>query len=75
MSVENEKLQIMVNKYGFNDEYELIEDYINDGVVPGICMNEDCYFTAEYEPDQENGWCEDCETKTVKSAMVLAGIM
>lgn len=56
------------------DEMDLIEAGVIDSVCYGICMNEDCDYTTEVEPDQHAGWCENCNTNTVKSACVLAGI-
>lgn len=41
--------------------------------VPGICPH--CGYTTDVEPDQDRGWCEECEAQTVKSALILAGIM
>ena len=46
-----------------------------DSVSPAICMNEGCEYTAEMEPDQDRGFCEVCETNTMVSALVLAGII
>jgi len=52
-----------------------IEEYALENVVPGICMNPHCDFTAEYEPDQREGWCEECETGSVRSGLVLASLI
>jgi hypothetical protein len=52
-----------------------IEEYALEGVVPGICMNPHCNFTADYEPDQREGWCEECETGSVRSGISLAGLI
>ena len=41
------------------------------GVCPSICMNEGCDATYDYEPDSTTGWCDECETNTVKSAIEL----
>jgi hypothetical protein len=38
-------------------------------------MNAGCDYTAEMEPDQDRGWCEVCNTNSMKSALVLAGII
>jgi hypothetical protein len=54
---------------------EFIEEYALEDVVPGICMNPDCDFTADYEPDQREGWCEECHTGSVRSGLILAGII
>lgn len=53
----------------------LIEEYAMEDVVPGICMNPDCEYTTSCEPDLRAGWCEECGTRTVRSALVLAGIL
>lgn len=41
----------------------------------GICTNKGCNYTTETEPDQQEGYCEVCDTNTVVSACVLAGII
>jgi len=51
---------------------------ISDSVSPAICCNPentDCDYTAEMEPDQDRGWCEECNANTVVSALVLAGLI
>lgn len=35
---------------------ELLESAAIDSVVPGICTNDGCDFTTEYEPDQDAGY-------------------
>ena len=54
---------------------ELIEEYALDEVVPGICMNPGCEYTTTVEPDQRQGWCGVCGTTTVRSGIVLAGLI
>lgn len=54
---------------------EFIDSYALDAVVPGICMNLDCDYAAEIEPDQTEGWCEECQTPSVRSGVVLAGLI
>lgn len=53
----------------------ILENGMMDGVCPAICMNPDCDYTTDMEPDQDRGWCEVCGTNTVKSALVLAGVI
>lgn len=53
---------------------EMLKEAVFDSVAPGICMNESCSYTAYYEPDQQEGWCEACGTTTVTSCLILAGI-
>lgn len=69
-----EKLEILAGQYGIEVE-ELLEGYALDSVAPGICMNTGCDFSAEYEPDQREGWCEECETRSVTSCLVLLGVI
>ena len=48
----------------------LIETYIHSSVQPGICIQ--CgYVNSRLEPDQDRGWCEECEAGTCKSVGVL----
>ena len=58
---------------GFDDEMEFLEEYIYDSVVPGICTI--CGYTIGVKPDQDAGWCEICGKQTVKSALILAGVI
>jgi hypothetical protein len=74
MNAEMQKLTTLAEAYGLTVD-ELIEEYALDCVVPGICMNPDCEYTAEYEPDQREGYCDMCDTGSVRSALVLAGLI
>jgi hypothetical protein len=38
-------------------------------------MNPDCSYTEDLEPDQEEGWCPECKTNTMKSGLVLARVI
>lgn len=69
------KLIALVEIEGFNDVEEFIRSAVGDSNCPGICMNEDCHYTTGVEPDQDEGWCEDCHTNTVKSGLKLAGLV
>jgi len=53
---------------------EMLEEAVYDSVAPGICMNPGCDYTTEVEPDSMEGWCECCNTNTVQSCLVLAGL-
>lgn len=72
---ERKKLRKLAELEGFETVTELLEHACRDSISPGICMNDGCDYTSEYEPDQTEGWCEVCDTNTVKSALVLAGII
>jgi hypothetical protein len=69
------KLDTLVSDWGFSNADELVENYLYDGLMPGICMNECCDYSTEYEPDQDAGWCEECGSHSVKSAAVLLGVI
>ncbi|HEY3569935.1 MAG TPA: hypothetical protein VGP73_18520 [Thermoanaerobaculia bacterium] len=69
-----DKLETLAKQYGYSVE-ELIAEYALDDTVPGICMNPGCEYVTEYEPDQKNGWCGACRTTTVRSALILAGVI
>ena len=71
----NDKLSTLMNEEGYTDFDAFLEDLVIDSVNPGICMNPDCDYTCEVEPDCTNGWCENCSTSTVQSALILAGII
>jgi hypothetical protein len=73
--LKNDKLSALVASEGYASAFDLIEANIIDSVVPAICMNEDCDYTTGMEPDQDRGWCEICETNTVVSCLVLAGVI
>jgi ssDNA-binding Zn-finger/Zn-ribbon topoisomerase 1 len=71
---KEKKLTILADQYGLSVG-ELLEEWALDSVVPGICMNPDCEYTAEYEPDQREGWCEACGTQSVTSFLILLGVI
>jgi hypothetical protein len=70
-----DKLAQLVASEGYHALDDLLEACITDSVCMGICCNPGCDYTTEVEPDQTEGYCEVCGTGTVKSAMVLAGIV
>ena len=53
----------------------LIDEYALEDAVPGICMNPGCGYTTGCAADLRGGWCEKCGTPSVKSGIVLAGII
>ena len=69
------KLDKLTEIEGFSNVEDLLEATITDSVSPAICMNDGCSYSAEMEPDQDRGWCEECGTNSMKSALVLAGII
>jgi len=69
------KLEQLLEIEGYGSIEEMAQAVCVDSVSPGICVNEGCAYTTEVEPDQDRGWCEECSTNTVKSALVLAGLI
>ena len=72
---QQSKLELLAQTQGYYDPMELLEEYVTDSVCPGICVNPDCDYTTEVEPDCTRGYCECCNTNTVQSAMILAGVI
>lgn len=53
---------------------DMLEKYHTDSVVPGICTR--CRMVHDScEPDAEENWCDECDAGTVKSILILAGII
>ena len=69
------------NSYGIKElceeegvsEMKMLEQATSNSVVPAICTN--CGAIYEYEPDCIDGFCDECETNSVQSCLVLAGII
>ena len=68
------RLRKIAEGEGFESVHAMLEAAAVDSVSPGICMT--CgWVVSETEPDQDQGWCENCDTNTVTSALVLAGLI
>ena len=53
---------MLIEIEGYDSIEELTGAVLSDTAVPAICMNEDCDFTSEMEPDQDAGFSEECCT-------------
>ena len=69
------KLRTLVETEGYPNLEALLQATITDSVCPAICTTDSCSYTCEMEPDQDRGWCDECGTNTVQSALVLAGLI
>jgi hypothetical protein len=69
------KLQKLAEIEGYEDYMDMLLETGMDSVVPAICTNPNCDYTVGMEPDQDRGFCEICRTNSVKSCMILAGII
>ena len=67
------KLLTLYELEGFESLNDLLQVAATNSVCHAICMTEGCDYTAETEPDQDEGFCEACGGNTVTSALVLAG--
>jgi len=72
---EQQKLAKLQEVEGFDTLEAMLEQATFDSVSPAICMNEGCDYTCEMEPDQRRGWCDECRTNSMKSALILAGLI
>lgn len=54
---------------------EMLEEATYDSVAKGICINDGCDYTTTVEPDARNAYCEECQTRTVQSCLVLMGMI
>jgi hypothetical protein len=69
------KLRALVAAEGYETLDDLLEAVITDSVCPAICVTDGCSYTHGMEPDQDRGWCEACGANTVRSALILAGVI
>lgn len=69
------KLVTLAETEGFGDTTDFLEAYALDSIVPAICMAPDCDHTADLEPDQRAGFCEACGRPSMKSGLVIAGMI
>lgn len=69
------KLAKLVEIEGYPALDTLLEAVVTDSICPAICINDGCSYSCEMEPDQNRGWCDECRTNTMHSALVLAGLI
>lgn len=64
----------LADETGHDSINDMLESAVMDDVCSGICVA--CRdYTTEVEPDQDQGYCENCGANLVKSCLVLAGVM
>jgi hypothetical protein len=69
------KLRTVAQSLGYLHPLDLLYHYLDHQVVPGICTNEPCDCIANVEYDTEAGLCTNCNTFTVQSVLVIAGVI
>lgn len=75
LTTKAQKLMRLCESAGYDNAYDLLQAVASDSVCPAICMTEGCDYTADMEPDQDEGYCESCGGNTVMSALRLAGFI
>lgn len=73
--MNTEKLDKIIEFTGDLSIEDLLEESTYDSVVLGICTNPLCDEIMEVEPDQDKGWCPNCQANTIVSCLVLAGLL
>ena len=69
-----ELLDDLADIEGFETVDELLEARGMDSVMPAICTK--CGSGGyEYEPDCRDGWCDECDSNSVQSLLVLMEII
>jgi hypothetical protein len=53
----------------------LLQLYIRETTVPGICFRPDCDGVAEVARDERAGVCPTCGQNTIQSCLVIAGLI
>lgn len=52
---------------------EMLEEGTRDGITTGICTR--CEIIIAVEADANEDWCEECNTRTVRSVLNIAGLI
>lgn len=74
--MQNQKtLEALAEAEGYDEVIDMLESATFDSIVPAICTDDCCGLIQESEPDARANYCEECEQNTVKSCLVLAGII
>jgi hypothetical protein len=68
-----ERLLMICKRWGYRDVPELIDKYLFKETCPAVCLK--CGNVAEKSADALTGWCSVCDRYTMRSALVLAGIL
>tara|TARA_Y100001954_G_C15433442_1_gene418002 strand:+ start:105 stop:338 length:234 start_codon:yes stop_codon:yes gene_type:complete len=69
------KEKILIEELCCGSTEEMLSISASDSVVLGVCMNSGCDYTTDVEPDCDDGHCEVCGTHTVKSPLMIFGLI
>jgi hypothetical protein len=73
-NLEVSKLDQLARESGMS-VMEFIDAYALESMSPGICMNSDCDYATEVGLGERAGYCPSCQTATIRSGIVLAGLI
>lgn len=73
-SERRRKLRIVTEYMCFLKHHELLAHYKDSAIVPGICTDYFCDCIITVLCDEEAGWCPDCDTYTMQSILIVAGV-
>ena len=73
LTLKSVRLLELCEAEGFEKIDDLLLASIDDSVCPAICI--ECGCTAQMEPDQRAGYCEQCGKNKVVSCLVLADLI
>ena len=74
-NLSHSKLVTLAASEGYAEVVNFLEDHALDSFVPAICVAPDCDHSADLEPDQRAGFCEVCGRASMKSGLVIAGMI
>jgi len=64
----------LLSDEGYGEDLgEFLDEYGVADIVPGICWG--CGNIERVEPDQQRGWCGACKRNSIRSALILAGVL
>jgi len=74
MATDQYLIDTLVEEFADN-EIELFEMAMNDLQAPGICVVDGCEFTTLVDQDTDDGFCDECGNQSVKSCLIIAGMI
>lgn len=69
------KLVLVASALGYDHPIKLLHKYMDEPIVPGVCIRPGCGFINGVEPNEQHGMCASCESPTVQSVFVLAAVV
>ncbi len=70
----SQKLRYVSHVLGYDHPLNLLHAYLDNEIVPCICVTDGCNYIIGGERGVEEGHCPNCNTDTVASIFILAGV-